>query len=86
MDGEAEMRRGRRLWRLLGALIVGVVLGLVAGCSSESGCGDDYDCPAKERCNVESGSCEAAGTSSCDVDDDCPRADDRCEDNRCISP
>ena len=77
-------------WRglAIGMVATVVVVGCTAlmGCSADFACTKDYDCPSTEVCNVETGTCEATGPGYCDTDDDCPRADDRCDAHQCVSP
>ncbi len=62
------------------ALVLASLLGV--GCDSESGCSNDFDCPAAQVCRVTTGQCEAL---SCKEDADC-ESGQVCRDNRCEQP
>jgi len=50
------------------------------GCGAEVKCQKDFDCPATQVCNVNSGQCEQF---VCDVDEDCQQVGAVCLENRC---
>lgn len=66
--------------QLLIIVVVGCLSLFALGCGDEFKCTKDFDCPATQVCNTQSGQCEPF---ICDVDGDCDQAGAVCLDNQC---
>lgn len=72
--------RTRRMNRLVAPALAALLITTSGGCIVESQCLEDLDCPASERCRLQTGQCYLECTS----DSECWAQGKECIDNRCI--